>query len=202
MRCEELGWTRRDLEPLIGSRARVSEILSGRRALTLPMIRRINEKLGIPAEVLIAENRATFAALRRAVTSNLARSALVAPRGAPPNIALHLTVGFACARPPAGERGRRWAVNLRDALARTRARDAGSAGRLRVIGERDQFHRMHLFGYWLLLGQLVAHAGGSTRRLHDSKPTPSCASHDDAAADDAAAACRRPVACSTAHASA
>ena len=50
LRCEELGWTRRDLEPLIGSRARVSEILSGRRALTLPMIRRINREVGIPAE--------------------------------------------------------------------------------------------------------------------------------------------------------
>jgi HTH-type transcriptional regulator/antitoxin HigA len=58
LRCEELGWTRRDLEPLIGSRARVSEILSGRRALTLPMIRRINRDLEIPAEVLIAEHRA------------------------------------------------------------------------------------------------------------------------------------------------
>ena len=58
LRCEQLGWTRRHLEPLIGSRARVSEILSGRRALTLPMIRRINRDLGIPAEVLIAEPRA------------------------------------------------------------------------------------------------------------------------------------------------
>jgi HTH-type transcriptional regulator/antitoxin HigA len=56
-RCEQLGWTRRQLEPLIGSRARVSEVLSGRRALTLPMIRRINERLGIPAEVLISESR-------------------------------------------------------------------------------------------------------------------------------------------------
>jgi len=55
LRCEQLGWNRRQLEPLIGSRARVSEVLSGRRALTLPMIRRINESLGIPAEVLIAE---------------------------------------------------------------------------------------------------------------------------------------------------
>jgi HTH-type transcriptional regulator/antitoxin HigA len=58
LRCEELGWTRRHLEPLIGSRARVSEILSGRRALTLPMIRRINRDLGIPAEILISESRA------------------------------------------------------------------------------------------------------------------------------------------------
>jgi len=53
-RCEQLGWTRKDLEPLIGSRARVSEILGRRRALTLPMIRRLHAALGIPAELLVA----------------------------------------------------------------------------------------------------------------------------------------------------
>ena len=42
-----------DLETYIGTRARVSEILGGRRSLTLPMIRRLHEGLGIPAEVLI-----------------------------------------------------------------------------------------------------------------------------------------------------
>ena len=47
-RCEQLGWTRKDLEPLIGSRARVSEILGRQRALTLPMIRRLQAALGIP----------------------------------------------------------------------------------------------------------------------------------------------------------
>jgi HTH-type transcriptional regulator/antitoxin HigA len=65
-RCEALGLTRRQLEPLIGSRARVSEILSGRRSLTLSMIRRINRELGIPAEILISEPRAARGlALRR-----------------------------------------------------------------------------------------------------------------------------------------
>lgn len=54
-RCEQLGWSRRELEPLIGSRARVSEVLTGRRVLTLQMIRRINRALGIPAEILISE---------------------------------------------------------------------------------------------------------------------------------------------------
>jgi HTH-type transcriptional regulator/antitoxin HigA len=54
-RCEYLGWTRRDLEPLIGSRARVSEVLSGKRSLTLVMIRRLHEALDIPADILIAE---------------------------------------------------------------------------------------------------------------------------------------------------
>ena len=50
---ESRGRTRRDLEPYIGSRARVSEILNRKRPLTLPMIRRLHTGLGIPAEVLI-----------------------------------------------------------------------------------------------------------------------------------------------------
>jgi HTH-type transcriptional regulator/antitoxin HigA len=45
--------TRRDLEPLLGSRARVAEILNRRRTLTLEMIRRLHNVLGIPAEILI-----------------------------------------------------------------------------------------------------------------------------------------------------
>jgi HTH-type transcriptional regulator/antitoxin HigA len=52
-RMEQLGLSRKDLEPYLGTRARVSEILGGRRSLTLPMIRRLHDGLGIPAEVLI-----------------------------------------------------------------------------------------------------------------------------------------------------
>lgn len=59
---EQRGLSRRDLEPLIGSRARVSEVLSGRRHLTLPMIRRLHERLGIPAESLIRLPRSNPAA--------------------------------------------------------------------------------------------------------------------------------------------
>ena len=47
------GWLRRDLEPCLGSRARVSEVLSRKRSLTLEMIWRLNQELGIPAEILI-----------------------------------------------------------------------------------------------------------------------------------------------------
>jgi len=47
------GWSRRDLESSLGSRARVSEILSRKRSLTLEMIRKLNQELGIPAEILI-----------------------------------------------------------------------------------------------------------------------------------------------------
>lgn len=51
---EQKGLSRRDLEPAIGSRARVAEILNRRRALTLPMIRALSPLLDLPAEVLVA----------------------------------------------------------------------------------------------------------------------------------------------------
>ncbi len=57
-RMDQLGMSRRDLEVYIGRRGRVSEILSRARSLTLPMIRRLHEGLGIPADVLIRESRA------------------------------------------------------------------------------------------------------------------------------------------------
>lgn len=43
----------KDLEPMIGRRNRVYEVLNRTRPLTLNMIRRLNEHLGIPAEALI-----------------------------------------------------------------------------------------------------------------------------------------------------
>ena len=50
---ESRGLSRASLEPFIGTRARVSEILNRKRPLTLRMIRNLQEGLGIPAEVLI-----------------------------------------------------------------------------------------------------------------------------------------------------
>jgi HTH-type transcriptional regulator / antitoxin HigA len=50
---ESRGLTRQDLEPAIGSRARVAEILNRKRPPTLEMIRRLNQQLGIPAQTLI-----------------------------------------------------------------------------------------------------------------------------------------------------
>ena len=50
---ESRGLSRRDLEPYIGSRGRVAEILNRKRPLSLEMIRRLHSGLGIPAEVLI-----------------------------------------------------------------------------------------------------------------------------------------------------
>lgn len=57
-RMEQMGLTRKDIEPILGSRARVSEILNRKRPLTLAMIRRLAAELKIPAEVLIQERRA------------------------------------------------------------------------------------------------------------------------------------------------
>jgi len=44
---------RRDLEPYLGSRARVAEVLNRRRPLTIDMIRKLHSGLGISADVLI-----------------------------------------------------------------------------------------------------------------------------------------------------
>lgn len=54
-RMEQSGLSVKDLEPIIGKSNRVYEILNRKRPLTLPMIRRLHQRLGIPAEVLIAE---------------------------------------------------------------------------------------------------------------------------------------------------
>jgi HTH-type transcriptional regulator/antitoxin HigA len=45
----------RDLIPYIGSASKVSEVLSGRRGLSIAMIRNLAQGLGIPAEVLIGK---------------------------------------------------------------------------------------------------------------------------------------------------
>jgi HTH-type transcriptional regulator/antitoxin HigA len=50
---ESRGLSRRDLEPFLGSRARVAEVLNRRRPLTIEMIRKLHEGLGMSAEVLI-----------------------------------------------------------------------------------------------------------------------------------------------------
>lgn len=54
-RTEQAGLKPRDLVPFIGSRAKVSEVLSGKRDLTMPMARALHEHLGIPADVLLRQ---------------------------------------------------------------------------------------------------------------------------------------------------
>jgi HTH-type transcriptional regulator / antitoxin HigA len=56
-RMEQENLRPQDLVPLLGSRSRVSEVLNGKRPLTLTMIRRLHHSLGIPAEVLLGETK-------------------------------------------------------------------------------------------------------------------------------------------------
>ena len=58
LRMEEQNLTRKDMETYLGSRQRVSDILNRKRPLSLTMIRKLNQGLGIPAEVLIQETGA------------------------------------------------------------------------------------------------------------------------------------------------
>jgi HTH-type transcriptional regulator/antitoxin HigA len=60
-RMEQQGLKPKDLAPMVGQINRVYEVLAGKRQLTLPMIRRLHQGLGIPAEVLIAESDGQFA---------------------------------------------------------------------------------------------------------------------------------------------
>ncbi|SDC95496.1 HTH-type transcriptional regulator / antitoxin HigA [Algoriphagus faecimaris] len=54
-RLDQMGISESELSEILGARSRKSEILSGKRKLSLAMIRKLNEKLKIPAEVLIRE---------------------------------------------------------------------------------------------------------------------------------------------------
>uniref|UniRef100_UPI00261B8895 helix-turn-helix domain-containing protein n=1 Tax=uncultured Herbaspirillum sp. TaxID=160236 RepID=UPI00261B8895 len=60
-RMEQAGLTVKDLEPYIGRSNRVYEILNGKRPLTLGMIWKLNQGLGIPAESLIKPPKAVAA---------------------------------------------------------------------------------------------------------------------------------------------
>jgi len=56
-RMEQANLKQRDLIPFIGSRAKVAEVLSGKRPLTLPMARALHKNLGIPAALLLADEQ-------------------------------------------------------------------------------------------------------------------------------------------------
>ena len=66
---DQNGLQPRDLIPFIGSRNRVHEVLNRRRSLTLKMIWRLHEGLGIPAESLIKVGRSRQPERRKAVLS-------------------------------------------------------------------------------------------------------------------------------------
>ena len=54
---EQQGLTRRDLEEIIGTRTRIAEVMNRKRGLSIAMIRRLHERLGISADVLIRPSR-------------------------------------------------------------------------------------------------------------------------------------------------
>jgi len=54
-RLDQMNMKKSELKNILGTRARVSEIFSGKRKLSLAMIRTLNKELQIPAEVLIQE---------------------------------------------------------------------------------------------------------------------------------------------------
>jgi HTH-type transcriptional regulator / antitoxin HigA len=54
-RMEQMGLKPKDLIPFIGSRSKVSEVLSRQRSLSITMIRKLHKELGIPADVLLKE---------------------------------------------------------------------------------------------------------------------------------------------------
>ena len=56
-RMEQQGLTRKDLEPMIGPRNRVADVLNRKRSLSIDMIRQLHSRLGISAEVLIQPSR-------------------------------------------------------------------------------------------------------------------------------------------------
>ena len=75
-RLEQQGKDSRALVGVIGGRARVYEVLHGKRSLSLQMIRNLHGKLGIPAEVLIRPAPSGRRGKRRSVQARLRHQSL------------------------------------------------------------------------------------------------------------------------------
>lgn len=72
-RMDQAGLTQEDLAPLIGSFSEVSDVLSGRRAITMSMARALHEHLGIPAAVLLQQPIAATESSPTELISTLSR---------------------------------------------------------------------------------------------------------------------------------
>lgn len=70
---EQRGATRADLEPIIGLRSRVSEVLTRKRPLTLAMIRKLNEEWGLPADVLVQPYPLRRSAVKRVMKQRFSK---------------------------------------------------------------------------------------------------------------------------------
>lgn len=73
-RMEQAGLTRKDLEPYVGGRARVAEILNRIRLLSLTMIRRLNAGLGIPLDSLVQPYQMRTKAAKKTITRQTTKS--------------------------------------------------------------------------------------------------------------------------------
>ena len=58
---EQNGLTRADLVPLLGTASRVSEVMSGKRELSMTMVKRLRERFHIPADLLISASESAAA---------------------------------------------------------------------------------------------------------------------------------------------
>jgi HTH-type transcriptional regulator/antitoxin HigA len=81
-RMEQMGLRPRDLVRTFGTRSRVSEVLAGKRRMSLPMIRRACRDLGLPAEVLI-RSEVTRRRIDRGVSGNRVKGAGGRPGATP-----------------------------------------------------------------------------------------------------------------------
>jgi HTH-type transcriptional regulator/antitoxin HigA len=75
---EQRGADRADLEPMIGSRGRVSEVLTRKRPLTLTMIRRLKAEWGLPADILVRTYRLHASATGKGGRAKASRAKLAA----------------------------------------------------------------------------------------------------------------------------
>ena len=65
-RMDQQGLTRKDLVPMMGSPSKVSEVLNGKRSLSLSMVRALHDGLGIAYDILMQEPPRPFSLLRAA----------------------------------------------------------------------------------------------------------------------------------------
>ncbi len=57
LKLEEMGLKQKDLEPIIGSKGYVSQVLSGKKELTLKMVKGLHQYLGISADIFLADTK-------------------------------------------------------------------------------------------------------------------------------------------------
>lgn len=127
-RMDQAGLKQQDLVPYLGSRSKVSEVLSGKRPLSLAMMRKLHTDLGIPAEVLLQEPEAKLPAPLEGIDWNHFPLKTMLNRGWLSDVDKDLTV----AKERAEEYLSQWAAPLGDyalepALLRQQVRSGGKS---------------------------------------------------------------------------